>query len=406
MRIAIFSDTFYPKIDGIVTALMNSISFLSKKGHKIVVFCPSYGKGDEHDFGKGVKVYRFFSIPLLTYKEVKLVFINRGKVMKVLEGVKPDVIHLHTPGFVCAAGIMAAKKLKVPLIGTYHTLVSEQMNYLSPFSILGINWLLVKLRLKSMSTLDFLKKEDSKSILKRLGWWISFKIYNKCDVLAAPSDAIRRLLVEKKAKGRKIFLSNGIDLKKFTPKKHYGDGNGLKLLHVGRVSYEKGIDVVIKAVGLTIKRSKEKITLDIAGGGPALESLKELVRKMGLEGNIHLLGRVSDERLKEMYKECDLFVTASAMETQGIVVLEAMATGLPVIGVRKYAVPDLVKDCYNGFLAEPYDDGDFSKAILRMLKDKARIRHYGKNALETARQHELNKCLSKLEKTYKGMVKN
>lgn len=404
MRIAVFSDTFYPKIDGIVTFILSSIDYLSKKGHKIAIFCPKYKQEGDRKFGKNIEIYRFFSMPLLTYKEVKIVFINMKKLFDVLEKFKPDIIHINTPGSIGIAGARCAGKLGIPLIGTYHTLISEQMSYISPMNLLGINWLLSKLGKKDMSTLKFLKKEESKSFLKKLGWYYSLKVYNYCDVIAAPSKAITSLLKKRNVKGKAIFLSNGIDLKDFRAKKKYERRNGLLLIHIGRISYEKSVDVVIKAVALAMKKSKEKIILNIGGSGPALKPLRKLVKDLGADSNIHLIGWVSGEELKNLYKKADAFITASTMETQGIVILEAMATGLPIIGVRKYAIPDIVEDNYNGFLAKPYDEADLSKAILKMLNNKSKLEYYGKNSLEIARKHELENCMRKLEMTYKEMT--
>ncbi|MBR9700053.1 glycosyltransferase family 4 protein [Candidatus Woesearchaeota archaeon] len=395
MRIAIFSDTFYPKIDGIVTFIQHAADYLNKHGHKVLIVCPQYSKADPDV--PYAKLIRLFSVSLPTYKEVKIVLFRFSTLMKGLRAFKPDLIHINTPGSIGVAGIQAARKLGIPVLGTYHTLVSEQMIYVSPMNLLGIN----KLLGRQPNTSAFLKKE--KSILKEFGWWSSLKVYNRCDMVAAPSKAIVKLLQERKVKPPAVFLSNGIDLKSFTPKKSYPKRKGLLLLHVGRISFEKNIDTIVKAVEICVKTEKN-IHLHVVGGGPALDSLKKMTEERKLLQYITFHGRVDNKKLKHLYQESDAFVTASPMETQGIVILEAMASGLPVIGVRKYAIPDLVKDHFNGFLAEPYDEKSMTKAILKMVKNRSLLKTYGKNALKTVKEHELNRCMKIVEKTFKSAI--
>jgi len=244
LRIAHFTDTFYPNIDGVVTFLDESIHFLSKRGHKIAVFCPKYGKHKEKYFGKNVRILRIRSISLHTYKEVKISITRPKNIFRQLEEFNPDIIHIHAPGTIGLLGILAARKLHVPLIGTYHTLVSEQTYYVSLRNILGLNKLMGKLY-SIFKNGKFGKKPKDNSSLKRIIWYISLKMYEKCDVIIAPSKSIADLLKSKLKNNNIFYVRYGIDLKKFVPKKSYNKSETLSFLHVGRLSFEKNIDIII-----------------------------------------------------------------------------------------------------------------------------------------------------------------
>ena len=398
LRIAHFTDTFHPKIDGIVTFLDNSIDYFSKRNHSIVVFCPTYGKQKEKYFGKNIKIFRLRSIHLHTYKEVKIAIARPKKIFKDLKDFHPDIIHIHSPGIVGFLGILAARKMHVPLIGTYHTLVSEQTDYISLGNILGLNKLVVKLYALFKKE-KFRKKPKDGSRLKRLLWYISLKMYKKCDIIIAPSESIANLLKSKLRHNAIFHVCCGVNLKKFHPKESYKHVENLSFVYVGRLSFEKNIDIVIKAFQIVDKRGID-FSVKIVGDGPARKYLTGMVKRYGLESKIEFRGEVYGDALKKIYRENDVFVTASTMETLGMSILEALASGTPVIAARKYAVPDIVKDGVNGYLAEPYSAKSFSDAIIKVINNKSRIPHFGRQGVKIAQKCEFERSMKKLESVY------
>lgn len=397
LRIAHFTDSFYPKMDGIVTFLDNFIGYFSKIGYKIAVFCPTYKNEKEKYFGRNVKIFRLKSLSLRAYKEVKISMARPKTILSQLREFKPDIIHIHTPGPVGILGIMASRRLNVPLIGTYHTLVSEQTGYLFPGGMLGLN------KLASMAYQIFLRGKSRKikegSILKNIIWKASLKIYKKCEVIIAPSKSIAHLL-KRSLKRSIIYVCCGIDLKKFHPKKKYAKAKKLSFLWVGRLSFEKNIDIIIKAFHILDKKGCSDFSLSIVGGGPAKSHLENMAKMYGLESKIHFIGELQGYKLRKIYRKSDVFVTASAMETLGMTILEALASGIPVIAVRKYAVPDIVKDGVNGYLADPYDASSFSEAIIKIARNRSKIPRFGKNGACGLRSLELGVSMRKLETVY------
>ncbi|MEJ2267537.1 MAG: glycosyltransferase [Nanoarchaeota archaeon] len=184
------------------------------------------------------------------------------------------------------------------------------------------------------------------------------------------------------------------------------DSSKMKILHVGRLSYEKNVDVLIFSIKKIIKQYPN-IVFDIIGEGPAEDYLKKIAKKLKLQNNINFLGYIPRENLPRIYNSHDIFITASTMETQGLVILEAMASGLPIVAVNKYAIPNLVHHNENGFLAKPGDSNEISKFVIQLIKNKKLRKEFGKNSFELSKKHDLVEVVKKMEEIYKkAIVKN
>ncbi|MCC6274520.1 MAG: glycosyltransferase, partial [Leptospiraceae bacterium] len=172
---------------------------------------------------------------------------------------------------------------------------------------------------------------------------------------------------------------------------------------VGRISYEKNCDVIINSFKL-INEQIPSSTLTIIGEGPALGSLKIQAEKLGLADKIHFLGFINHDILHEYYPKYDAFLTASTMETQGLVILEAIACGLPAIGVNSFAIPELVVDNKNGYIAEPFNVREIADKTILLLTGKEKFSEFSKASIEIASEHELGKCVDKMEEVYRNVA--
>jgi glycosyltransferase involved in cell wall biosynthesis len=377
MNIAMFSDSFYPKVDGLTITLLNFIRLLSEKGHKIKLYIPSYGDEKLKNLHENVSLERHISFALIGYPDFRLAMPVPQKISESLKIFKPDIIHFHTPGTLGIIGINFAERHKIPLIGTYHT-------YLPGFLI-------------CISPIKKIDKSDKKYLSKKIVWKLSNRLYNKCDLVTVPSESMKEVLEENGLKTRIIPLSNGLNMDDFSSKKRYG--NKCRLLHVGRMSYEKSVDVIIKSVGILSKEFPD-ISLSLVGDGPALKSLKLLTEELGIEKNIHFLGFVEHSKLNEVYKEHDIFIIASTIETQGVVILEAMASGLPIIGVNKLAIPDCVKNNINGYITSPFNETEMAEKIKILYLDSKLRKDFGERSSEMVKEHDVKNTIEKLESIY------
>ncbi|MEM1988719.1 MAG: glycosyltransferase [Candidatus Woesearchaeota archaeon] len=440
MKIAIFTDTFYPEVNGVVTFVLNVSSFL--KQHEFYIFAPEYpdemygNKVKEKDFGSNVKVYRYKSIKLVSNPSTRIVVTSYEQLRKDFENILPDVIHVQTFGIIGTYGLKVSKEFNIPAITTYHTYFPDFLTYLSPIRLLKLDYLFgtlifknVKLAFKETyeknrknllgKALDYvyiaaeliynqfklvthLTSKGLDAFSKSFTWYVTKNFYNEFDLITAPSECMVRTLKEHGVYKPIVYLSNGIELDKFQYTEHHLDPKKeIKLLHVGRLGFEKNIDVLLRMMKYLNKNEKYKFKLDIVGDGPARADLEKLKKELALT-NVEFHGMVARDELPKYYKEAHIFVTASTIETQGIVVLEAMATGLPVVGANKLALEDLIIDNYNGFKALPFNAQDFAKKVISLVESN-KYEEMSKNAKNTVKDHEISTIMKKFEQLYEDM---
>lgn len=406
MRILYFTDTFLPKIDGVAISIKNFSEHLSARGHEFRILCPRYGEGDFSRINDNIHIERFRCGYLPSYPDIKVVLPSPNKIRRVFKEFKPDVVHIHTPGLMGLYAVNASEKYGVPTIGTYHTLMAEQDMYVSFYRLLKIDKLFMKISRfkKRLKIKDLIKVEkfNKLNIRKKVILKICNNLYDRCDQIISPSHLLKNQLLEYGIKKPITVVSNGMDLSRFKGSVRELPENP-KLLHVGRISYEKNCDVIINSFKL-INEQIPSSTLTIIGEGPALGSLKIQAEKLGLADKIHFLGFINHDILHEYYPKYDAFLTASTMETQGLVILEAIACGLPAIGVNSFAIPELVVDNKNGYIAEPFNVREIADKTILLLTEKEKFSEFSKASMEIASEHELGKCVDKMEEVYRNVA--
>ncbi|MEM4267451.1 MAG: glycosyltransferase [Candidatus Woesearchaeota archaeon] len=427
MRIAIFTDTFHPEVNGVVFSILNFSKILAERGHVIKIFAPRHKHDIPLKLPKNISIERHYSVPLATYKDVSIVFPNIFRIVRRIKRFAPDMIHIHSPSTMGLAGLFASKTLKIPTVGTFHTLLTEQTTYVSLARITRFDKVKEKAIDKLMSSfLNKVMKNANKSKIKRkierhlirkvrlkkikkkgdsrVIWFLLAKFYNCCDVVTTPTKIIRKVLIANHIKAKKIrVLSNGINMGRWRRKKCYKRSN--IVIHVGRIGFEKNIDVLIHAIKIVTEKNP-KIKLYIVGMGPAEASIKSLVNRLGIEKNVKFIGKVAHEKLSRYYTKADVFATASTMETQGLVILEAMACGLPIVGVNKYAIPEIVKHERNGFIVRPFDPSSMAECIKLLIEDYSLRKRMGKQNIDDIKAHNLGVVVTLLEKIYKDCIQH
>lgn len=376
MHIAVFTDTYAPEVNGVVTSLQNLLQGLSKD-HTFSMYAPSY-PGFKDTTQRNITVYRFRSISFPTYKEVRLVLCSPRSITTLWADTQPDIVHIHTPSTLGWCGYVLAKKFRIPLVGTFHTLLPEMIMYAS-----------------------LMRKQLSQgSIKKRIAWrWLQY-LYNQCIEVTTPTLTLKRELQQEGISAPITVISNGINVDHFTAKKSYPFRN--TIIHFGRISYEKNIDVLLHAMSTLIQKHPA-VTLEIIGDGPALGYLKKLTSQLQLNNNVLFFGYLRDKELRKHMRSADVFCTASTIETQGIVVLEAMATGLPIVGVRKHGLIDLVQHTKNGFLAQPGDAPEIAYYLNLLLRSRALCHRMGVYSRKIASHHNLRSVVKKWEILYSAL---
>lgn len=418
MKIAIFTDTYEPEINGVVTSTKTFIKMLASDGHEVILICPKY-KGHKDDELDNVKVFRFRAFSFATNKSTKISFPSLPKIIKILKNENPDLIHIQTPMNIGVTGLVASKILKIKNIQTYHTYLPEMMVYLKPSNVLGVKKIKDALtekeiisdilnngfyqrikRISLQTTHSYLALLDKYKIKTEgdLGVWLFTKsIYNRSNMVLTPSKALTRILKNKGIKPPVYFQTNGIDFSGIIEKKDYKKTG--KIIHFGRLGPEKKTDIIIRSL-----QNINDVELHIFGDGPDRKRLEKLSLELSLNDRVRFFGFMPNEKIRKIIHEYDFFITASPMETQGIVILEAMAAGLPIIGVNKLAIPDLVKGGLNGYLVKEGDPNLMGEKIKEILKSESRRKKMGSYSQKMAKEHDIEKAYKLLVKRYKSLA--
>lgn len=382
LNIAFYTDTYLPAIDGVVTSILNFRKELTKRGHNVYIFTSkniNSGISRERD-----KVFYYPGITFKPYPQYNVALFPYNSLTK-LAALDIDIIHAHTPFVMGFTAMMGAGLNNLPILGSYHTLInnSQVINAYYPKN-------------------QRLKKFTAKYLFK----YVKF-FYNRCNATTAPSHAIENLLLRYGIKNIRL-LPNSIDLKVFNQKveggktrEKLGVKNSEKLvLYVGRLSREKRLEVLLKAAKLITKRN-EKVKFVIVGSGPAEQYYKNLARRLNMHKDLRFVGTVDRESLPKFYAASDLFCLPSTFETQGIVSLEAMATGKPVVCADYLALKELVKNGYNGEKFRPGDYISCAKKIEKVLNDP---KSYIRNAADTAKLFSTEKITDQLINIYSSLL--
>jgi glycosyltransferase involved in cell wall biosynthesis len=338
LKIAFFTETFLPKVDGIVTRLTKTVQHLAAGGDQVVVFCPEGGPTSY----MGAQVVGVPAMPLPLYPELKLA-LPRPAVAEALEHFQPDLVHVVNPAVLGLGGIWLAKTKGYPLVASYHTHLPK---YLEHYGM---------------------------GMLEPLLWELLKAAHNQARLNLCTSTAMVQELSEKGIQHTDLW-QRGVDTELFRPElrqdttrtKLLGghSDTGKLLLYIGRLSAEKQIER-IRPVLEAIPDAR----LALVGDGPHRQQLEAHFR--GLP--VTFVGYLAGEELASAYASGDAFVFPSSTETLGLVLLEAMAAGCPVVGANRGGIPDIVTDGVNGCLYEPDgpDGGaaSLTAAVWRLLGD-------------------------------------
>ncbi len=375
MKIAFFTETFLPKVDGIVTRLTKTIEFLTKNGDEVIVFCPE-GCPDSY---KGATIVGVAAMPLPLYPELKL-GLPGPAVSDKLEEFKPDLVHVVNPAVLGLGGIWLAKTNNIPLIASYHTHLPKYLEHYGMGMLEPLLW-------------ELLKAAHNQALL------------NLCTSTAMVNE------LEDKGIQRTALWQRGVDTENFRPElrsekmreKLFGNYQNTDslLIYVGRLSAEKQIER-IKPVLDNIPGA----CLALVGDGPYRGQLEKIFENT----KTNFIGYLSGEELASAYASGDIFLFPSSTETLGLVLLEAMAAGCPVIGANKGGIPDIINNGINGCLYNPdeKDNGERSliEATKKILADKNKKEAMRKEARKEAEQWNWNQATLQLQKYYAETLEN
>jgi glycosyltransferase involved in cell wall biosynthesis len=346
-RVLMLSDVYFPRVNGVSTSIQTFRGALEALGCQTLLIAPEYPAAREDE--QGIARVPSWQVPF--DPEDRLM---RGRPLeracRSLEG-QFDLVHIQTPFRAHQAGVRLARRLRLPVVESYHTYFEHYFHHYMPF--LPRAWLAAAARSLSCRQCDAV------------------------DAVIAPSKQMADALTAYGIRSDIRIIPTGLDFERFRG----GDGAGFRarfgieqgrpvMLTVSRVAFEKNIEFLIDVLD-RVRRSVPNVLFVIAGEGPALGALRRMVARRGLTANARFVGYLDrGTDLLDCYKSADVFVFASRTETQGLVVIEAMALGTPVVSTAVMGTKDVLQGA-RGAIVVDEDEHDFGAAVTRVLTDSA-----------------------------------
>ena len=382
MHIAFFTNYYHPVVNGVVRSVASFRENLMKQGHNVFIFAQSDGSyKDEEPF---IFRYPSLSLPL---GDISTAIPVSPFVDQLLPMLKLDVIHTHHPVLLGQTAARKAAELDLPLIFTFHTQYWEYTHYI-PFPQEIIQ--------------EFLKNAVHR--------WLR-EFMQKCQHIIIPSESLRDILVRDYGlHERYSVIPTGTDLEPFLN----ADGKALRaekgwqkeivLISVGRLAPEKNWDTLIQAF-VKVHTEHPEARLVLIGDGSARQSLEALSVELGIADRVTFTGSIPFEEIPRYLKAADLFAFASVTETQGIVTMEAMAAGLPVVAVDGPGTRDIVQNGKQGYLVENDPDA-LAKKLNQLLSDSQRIKRFSNQALKRAKMFDVNQLSKQMLSVYEQAIQD
>ncbi|MCL2093756.1 MAG: glycosyltransferase [Treponema sp.] len=398
MKIVMFTDAYWPRVNGVTVSVDTYSRSLSKAGHEVLIVCSSYPESFNRPLSSfdipseegGPQIVRVPSLPALITKEDRLAKFN--KYFWVFRQVKlfdPDIVHINTEMMIAEFGFWYARATNLPAIYTFHTMWEEYgPNYFPMFP-------------------SFLVKFFIRGILK----YILYRSYR----VIVPTPQIDEVVKVYRKHSHTYLLPTGIDPELFDHDKAEGAAyrEGLEeqypalkgkkiLLFAGRVTKEKNISFLIGLLPKILEAQRDTV-LFIVGSGPDLDLFKAEAHKLGLEGSCIFTGYMDRKDLALIYSISEIFVFPSLTDTQGLVTLEAMFSGVPVVAIGALGTLMVMGGDNGGFMVKN-DAGDFTRRVLELLSDSTLHHAKSLEAREHARSWSIDELTKKLIQIYDSTI--
>lgn len=374
MKIGIFSESYKPYISGVTISIETLVNELRTLGHEVFIFAPHHPEARETD----PNIYRFPSIRT-HYPGFRLSLPFSREILRKIPELGIDLIHTHSPYQTGLLSLFFARRLKLPIIYTFHTLFTQYLHYV-----------------------PLLPKPALQHILST--YLRGF--CNRCDAIIVPTEKVKDILLRDRVKRRIEVLPTGVDMSLVDNFSGEGVREKFKipkeanlLLYVGRLSKEKNLHFLLDAFSMILKEFSETYLMLVAKG-PLEKNLKNYAKSLGLSRNVVFTGEIKFPDVFDYYKASDIFVFSSLTETQGLVLAEAKVAGLPIVAIDAEGAGEMVSHGVDGFLTKPSVE-EFSFSVIELLINQPLRVSMSKRAREISWEKLSSKAMAaKAEKLY------
>ena len=379
MNICMFTNTYLPHVGGVARSISNFTQDLRNAGHAVMIVAPTFPGFEKHDTAEDNGVFRVPAIQNFNGSDFSVRIPIPFFVDQQIDAFGPDIIHSHHPYLLGDAALRCARRRQLPLIFTHHTLYEEYTHYIA----------------------------ENPENMKRFAAFLATNYANLCDAVVAPSRSIKHLIIERGVRTPAYEIPTGVDISFFSGgngaafrKQHHIPLGSYVIGHVGRLAPEKNLDYLAQAVARAMQRRANTHFL-VVGEGPSQETILSIFEKSGLEGRLTFTGSVSGQALADAYHAMNLFAFASQTETQGMVLTEAMAAGMPVIALDAPGVREVISHGLNGILLDSdSSEAKFADKLVWIGGEPKEIAAWSDRARKTAQAFSRERCVQKLAGLY------
>lgn len=379
MNLVLMTNTFTPHVGGVARSVEAFASEYRKAGHRVLIVAPEFAdvSADEHS------VIRIPAIQNFNASDFSVALPVPSLLHGILDDFEPDIIHSQHPFLLGSTALRIARQRGLPLIFTHHTLYERYTHYVPGDS----------------------------PLLQRFVIELATLYANLCSQVFAPSESIRDLLLERGVTAPVLVVPTGVNLERFSRGDRAGlrrqlgiDDHAFVIGHLGRLAPEKNLEFLAKAVSdYTVSHPEARFL--VVGKGPSEQSIRDLFMQADISDRLIMPGVLEGERLVDALAAMNVFAFASTSETQGMVLTEAMAAGLPVVALDACGVREVVRDGHNGRLLQTQDVAGFSAALAWMGSKPARgMQRLRKAARETAEVFSMARCAEKALACYEALA--
>lgn len=380
LRVVIGADTFSPDVNGAARFAERLAAGLVRRGHDVHIVAPAgsrkFGTWKETHEGQTMTAHRLFSLRWYPHDWLRFAmpWSMRRNARKILDRVKPDVVHLQSHIVVGRGLSIEAEQRGIRMVAT---------NHIMPDNILDFTVI----------------PKRTQEWLVRTQWAAARRVFDRAFAVTTPTRKAADFLEQFTGLTGVHAISCGIEAGQYTPSFEPRKRN--TILFVGRITSEKQIDVLLRA--LTKLPKELDAHVDVIGGGDQAKNLEQLTQQLGIGDRVRFLGKVSDDEVKQAYTNATVFAMPSIAELQSIATMEAMASGLPVVAADAMALPHLVHDQVNGYLFEPGNVDALAERLATVLSaSPEEYRRMQDASLELVSAHDIERTLDTFEALYRG----
>jgi glycosyltransferase involved in cell wall biosynthesis len=380
MRIVMFTNTYLPHVGGVARSVSTYEEEFCRRGHEVLIVAPEF-EGAEDLSGR---VLRVPAIQNFNGSDFSVRIPQPGLLADFIDSVRPDLLHSHHPFLLGDAALRLAWSRRLPLVFTYHTMYEQYTHYV-PL--------------------------DSDAI-KRFVIQMSTEYCNLCDHIIAPSESVVTVLRERGVTVPISAIPTGIDLALYSRgngpafRRTFGiDARATVVGHVGRLAAEKNLDYLADAVGCFLAQQTDAMFV-VVGTGDAADSMRRILEEHAEPKRVVMVGQLTGQDLADAYAAMDVFAFSSKSETQGMVLAEALAAGVPAVALDAPGAREIVGDTNGRLLDGAATAEEFAAALRDVVQDAERLKQLRAAAQRTARNFSIETCSDRLLEVYTALVRD